>query len=214
VSVATPLVTETRSWPSRHRRGLLLGVVLFVVLLLAVGAALSWHFSSAVVVPDRSPQRPEATVQAVSAGQIVLSRSDDTLRPGVYGLEWRGGHAIVEGVIASTPHSVTRRLSAASTRPPVGATVAVDNSVYVGDPRQALGLPFTEVRVPDELGPMPAWLIPGRTHTWTIVVHGINSDRDDVLRIAPALDYRVPRAAHVESWNVDPSSYDQRLRAS
>lgn len=187
VSVAIPLVTDTRSWPSRHRRGLLVGVVLFVLLGLAVAAALSWHFSSAVVVPDESRQRPDATVQAVSAGQIVLSRSDDTLRPGVYGLEWRGGHAIVEGVIASTSHSVTRRLSTATARPPVGVSVAVDNSVYVGTPRQALGLPFTEVRVPDELGSMPAWLIPGRTRTWTIVVHGINSDRDDVMRIAPAL---------------------------
>jgi pimeloyl-ACP methyl ester carboxylesterase len=34
---------------------------------------------------------------------------------------------------------------------------------------------------------MPAWLIPGRTHTWTIVVHGINGDREDNLRIAPTL---------------------------
>jgi hypothetical protein len=187
VSVAVPLEAQTKSWPRRHRRGLLVGAVLIVAIALAVGAALSWHFSSAVVVPDRSSQAPEATVQALSAAQIVLSRSDDTLRPGVYGLEWHGGHAIVEGVIASTAHSVTRRLIAASSRPPVGAKVSVDNSVYVGTPRQALGLPFTAVRVPDELGPMPAWLIPGRTHTWTIVVHGVNSDRDDVMRIAPAV---------------------------
>jgi pimeloyl-ACP methyl ester carboxylesterase len=187
VSVAVPLEAQTRSWPRRHRRGLLVGAILIVAIALAVGAGLSWHFSSAVVVPDRSLRAPDATVQALSAAQIVLSRSDDTLRPGVYGLEWHGGHAIVEGVTASTTHSVTRRLIAASARPPVGARVSVDNSVYVGNPRQAVGLPFTEARVPDELGPMPAWLIPGRTHTWTIVVHGINSDRDDVMRLAPAL---------------------------
>ncbi|HEU0249914.1 MAG TPA: alpha/beta hydrolase [Solirubrobacteraceae bacterium] len=187
MSTAASLEAQTRSWPRRHRRELLVGVILFVAIALAVGAALSWHFSSAVVVPNRSSLAPDATVQAVSGERIVLSRSADTLRPGVYGLEWHGGHAIVEGVIASTSHSVTRRLNPASARPPVAASVAVDNSVYVGNPRQALGLPFTEVRVPDELGPMPAWLIPGRTHTWTIVVHGINSDRDDVMRIAPAL---------------------------
>ncbi len=161
-------------------------MVLIVVLALAAGAALSWHFSSAVLVPDRS-QYPEATVRAISAGEVVLSRSEDTLRPGVYGLEWHGGHAIVEGVLANSPDSVTRRLRAASSRPPMGASVGVENGVYVGNPRQALGLPFTEVRVPDELGPMPAWLIPGRTHIWAIVVHGINSNRDDVMRIAPAL---------------------------
>lgn len=187
MSTAVSLEAQTGSWLRRHRRGLLVGVTLLVVIALAVGAALSWHFSSAVLVPDRSSPAPEATVQAVSGERIILSRSADTLRPGVYGLEWHGGHAIVEGVIASTSHSVTRRLSAASARPPIGASVAVDNSVYVGNPRQALGLAFIEVRVPDELGPMPAWLIPGHTHTWTIVVHGINSDRDDVMRIAPAL---------------------------
>ena len=34
---------------------------------------------------------------------------------------------------------------------------------------------------------MPAWLIPGRSSTWAIVVHGINSNPQVGLRIAPAL---------------------------
>jgi hypothetical protein len=34
---------------------------------------------------------------------------------------------------------------------------------------------------------MPAWLIPGRTHTWAIVVHGINGNREDNLRIVSTL---------------------------
>ena len=45
-----------------------------------------------------------------------------------------------------------------------------------GDPGQALGMPFTDVEIPDELGPMPAWRVPGRSRTWAIVVHGINGD--------------------------------------
>jgi alpha-beta hydrolase superfamily lysophospholipase len=43
------------------------------------------------------------------------------------------------------------------------------------------------VGIPDELGPMPAWLIPARSHTWAIVVHGINGDQQAGLRIAPIL---------------------------
>lgn len=55
------------------------------------------------------------------------------------------------------------------------------------NPRQTVGLAYADVSVPDELGPMPAWLIPGRTHTWAIFVHGINSDPQEGLRIAPTL---------------------------
>jgi uncharacterized protein len=166
---------------------LLIGGVMIVLVAFAVLTGLSWYFSSAVVVPDHSPQRPHATVEAVSAGQVVLSRSDDSLRPGVYGLDWRGGHAIVEGVVRSDPHTVTRRLVAVHSRLATGASVALDPNVYAGNPMQALGQQFASVDIPDELGPMPAWLIPGRARTWTIVVHGINGDREDDLRDVPTL---------------------------
>jgi pimeloyl-ACP methyl ester carboxylesterase len=91
-------------------------------------------------------------------------------------------------VVKSDAETVTRRLAAVRgyyLRP--GMKVALDTDVYAGNPRQTLGLPFTNVAVPDELGPMPAWLIPGRTHTWAIVVHGINGDQQAGLRIAPTL---------------------------
>jgi pimeloyl-ACP methyl ester carboxylesterase len=65
--------------------------------------------------------------------------------------------------------------------------VGIEADVYVGDPRQALGLPFADVDVPDELGPMPAWLVPGQGDTWAIVVHGINGTPQLGLRITPAL---------------------------
>jgi alpha-beta hydrolase superfamily lysophospholipase len=165
----------------------LTGSALFVLLLLAVVAGLSWHFSSAVVVPDHSLQRPDATVEAIAGGQVVLSRSDDTLRPGVYGLDWRDGHAIVEGVLSSDSDTVTRRLLALHGRLVTGTNVALDSSVYTGNPLQALGQRFASIDIPDELGPMPAWLIAGRTRTWTIVVHGINANREDDLRAVPTL---------------------------
>jgi uncharacterized protein len=158
-----------------------------MLILLAAGAGASWYFSSAVVVPEHSPWPVDATVDALSPGQVVLSRSKGTLRPGVYGLEWHAGHAIVEEVLSNDSHTVTRRVSAGRGHLAAGMRVALDPNVYVGNPREALGLPFANVEVPDELGPMPAWLIPGHTHTWTIVVHGINGNREDDLRITPTL---------------------------
>ena len=158
-----------------------------LILVLAALAAISWHFSSAVLVPDHSPQSPDATVKAVSPGRIVLSRSDDSLRPGIYGLDWSSGHAIVEGIVGASKQTVTRRLSDLRGHLSAGMEVALDSNPYAGNPQQALGLAFTDVAIPDELGPMPAWLIPGRSHTWTIVVHGINGNREDNLRIVPSL---------------------------
>ena len=183
---------ETPALLRRHRRGIVLAAVAFVVIALVVGAGVSWYFSSKVVVtdhsgPDHSGLPADVTVKALMPGKVVLSRSEWTLRPGVYGLDWNAGHAIVEGVLSKDAHTVTRALRTVYGRLAPGTKVALDASVYAGNPGEALGLPFTNVNVPDELGPMPAWLIPGGTHTWAIFVHGINGSRNVGLRIAPAL---------------------------
>jgi uncharacterized protein len=189
VNASPSAISKNRSWPRRHRRSLLAMSALLILVLLAAGAAASWHFSSKVVVPEHPPWPTNATVKALSPGEVVLSRSKDTLRPGIYGLEWPTGHAIVEGVLSSDSDTVTRRLRTLQGRLAPGTKVALDNRVYKGNPQQALGLSFVNVRVPDELGPMPAWLIPARSRTWAIVVHGINASREDGLRIAPILHH-------------------------
>lgn len=172
----------------KRRRGPIAGgAVLVLVLLLALLAAISWHFSSDVVVPDRSRAHPEATVVAAAPGEVVLSRSGDTLRRGLYGLEWPGGHAIAGSVTATTRHTVTRAVRSLRGRLSPGTRVALATNPYAGNPRQALGLAFANVAIPDELGPMPAWLVPARGHVWTIVVHGIDGDREDNMRIVPTL---------------------------
>jgi alpha-beta hydrolase superfamily lysophospholipase len=170
---------------SRRRWAILAGVVLLVVA--AAVAAAGWHFSSAVLVPDHSAGPAETTVEGLPPGRVVLARSDDTRRPGVYGLVWLGGRAIVGAVVQEDGDTVTRRLRAVDGYLAPGMEVALDSNVYAGNPTQALGLPSSTVPIRGELGPMPAWLVPGRSHTWAIVVHGINSSPETGLRIAPAL---------------------------
>lgn len=173
-------------------------MALLLVLTVATTAAVaSWYFSGAVVVPHQWKWPIDVTVRSVSGNRVVLSRSDDSLRPGVYGLDWRGGHAIAQGITSSDAHTVTRRLTDVRGRLTVGTRVAMDPNTYAGNPAQALGLPFSNVQVPDELGPMPAWLVGaagartssrGERHsTWAIVVHGINGSRQDDLHMVPAL---------------------------
>jgi alpha-beta hydrolase superfamily lysophospholipase len=179
------MASRGTDWVRKRRWWLLGGFALFAVV--AIGAAVSWHFSSAVLVPHHDNWPEDVTVVALEPGRIVLSRSEESERPGVYGLDWQAGHAVVGPVLRSDSDSVTRRLRSVSGYLARGMDVAIDSKTYSGDPGQALGLPFSDVRVPGELGPMPAWEVPGSTEMWAIIVHGINDNPQTGLRIVPAL---------------------------
>jgi alpha-beta hydrolase superfamily lysophospholipase len=158
--------------------------------LLVLAALASWHFASVAIVPDHSEWSLETRVEAVQSGRIVLARDEHSEQPGVYGLDWQAGHAIAGAILATHSDTVTRRLSDVQGYLVPDIEVGFDSHVYAGDPRQTLDLPFKSVGVPDELGPMPAWLVaPGRGagRTWAIVVHGHNDNRQNDLRIAPTL---------------------------
>lgn len=140
-----------------------------------------------LVVPDHSDWPTDVAVESVSPHRVVLSRSKDTLRPGVYGVEWRGGRAIVGEIVGHDEDTVTRRLRSISGYLVSGKDVSIEPDVYAGDPGQALDMPFSTVPVKGELGTMPAWLISGRSRTWAIVVHGHNGSREEGLRLLPTL---------------------------
>ncbi len=205
-----------RPWWRRHLRAIVAsGLALFVALI--VGALISWHFASLVLVPDHSPWSEQVDIEAVSPGQIALKHSDTSERPGVYGLVWDGGHAVVGPVLSENDDRVTRRLTDVHGFLVPGLEAGIDSNVYFGNPREARGLAYRSVDIPSELGPMPAWEIPAigmpqgqRSRTWAIVVHGINGDRQIGLRIAPTL-YRAGYNSLLISYRDDlgaPSSPD------
>jgi alpha-beta hydrolase superfamily lysophospholipase len=174
------------AWPRRHWRALLAAAAALVAVL-GIGVAISWHFSSQVLVPDHSDWPADITVEAIGRGTIVLEETDESRRPGVYGLDWQAGHAVVGAVVRSDEDGVTRTLRDVSGYLVPGVSVAIDSKVYRGDPEQALGMPFAAVGVRGELGRMPAWRVGAPTATWAIVVHGINDDPEVGLRLLPEL---------------------------
>jgi uncharacterized protein len=207
-------VDERPRWRRHIRAIAATGVTLLA--LLAVGALASWHFASFVLVPDHSPWAESVDVEAVTPNRIELKRSDPTERPGVYGLVWDGGHAVVGPVLKESEDRVTRRLGDVRGFLVPGLEAGIDSNVYAGNPAETRGLPYRSVAVPSELGPMPAWEIPaaGRAgevrRAWAIVVHGINGDRQIGLRIAPTL-HRSGFASLLISYRGDlgaPSSPD------
>jgi uncharacterized protein len=78
--------------------------------------------------------------------------------------------------------------------PRVGTRAGMSGT-YSPDPMAALGLSFSEVAIPTELGPAPAWLIPAdpkaepglSAGTWVITVHGSSADRKQSLKFVPVL---------------------------
>jgi uncharacterized protein len=171
----------------RLRRRWPIGGGIALVAAIAIGAAVSWHFSSAVLVPDHSNWSRQTKVEALPPGRIVLARNEDSERPGVYGLEWPGGHAAVGAVVPGDADTVTRRLRDVHGYLVPGMDVGIESDVFVGDPRQAFRLPSKDVEVPGELGPMSGWLVAGHSRTWAIVVHGINGTPQVGLRLVPTL---------------------------
>jgi pimeloyl-ACP methyl ester carboxylesterase len=171
----------------RRRRWALVAGAILVVAALGLGAASAWHFSSAVLVPDHSPWPAETEVEALPAGRIVLESTEESRRPGVYGIEWQGGRAITGPIVREEDGAVTRRLRDVDGYLASGMKVAFDPNVWAGDPTEAFGIPSTTVPIRGELGSMPAWLVPGRRRTWAIVVHGINGTPETGLRMVPTL---------------------------
>lgn len=143
------------------------------------------------------PGDPRLTVHATAAGQVTLTRCLAALRPGTYGLEGPGVHAVVGPVlddVVHAPDTVVRRLERVTqgTLAP-GTRVRLTPRLHIGDPAAALGLEHKEVRIPGELGALPAWFVPGARDTWVITVHGLGATREDPMNVLRFLaDQQLP----------------------
>ncbi|RII18553.1 Alpha/beta hydrolase family protein [Streptomyces sp. YIM 130001] len=159
-----------------------------VTAVLGAGAALlaAGRFAGDAALRNPSgrplPTEPRLTVHATAAGQVTLTRSLASLRPGTYGLSGEDSHAVTGPVVEAAAHTadtVVRRLERVTrgTLLP-GAKVRLTPQVHVGDPLTALGLEYAEVEIPGELGTLPAWFVPGARDTWVITLHGLGTTRE------------------------------------
>ncbi|RDG36069.1 alpha/beta hydrolase [Streptomyces corynorhini] len=133
------------------------------------------------------PSDPRLTVHATAAGQVTLSRCLAALRPGTYGIQGPGVHAVVGPVLEDVEHpadTVVRRLERVSHGTlRTGTRVRLTPQVHSGDPGTALGLEHRNVSIPGELGPLPAWFVPGARDTWVITTHGLGTTREHPMNV-------------------------------
>jgi uncharacterized protein len=186
------------SAPKRRRKRLISIVilVLLVLVLLGFGTLLgaSTYFSNMILqVADFTTPTYDTPVLAVSETTVTLKRMGDDLHPGEFEIEWPAGQALVGSILSSDHNSVTRQLLLKTSPLAPGTSIFWTRYVYIGQIKNSLGLAIHDVQVPDPLGAMSAWYVPGKLSTWAILVHGRGASRDETLRaFAPLAQLGLP----------------------
>ncbi|MEU2185136.1 alpha/beta hydrolase family protein [Streptomyces thermolilacinus] len=162
-------------------------------------AVAAGRYASGVALRPRPghplPGEPRLTVHATGPGRIALTRALPSLRPGVYGLEGPGVHAVVGPVLDEVPHApdtVVRRLERVTHGTlETGTRVRLTPLLHSGTPASALGIPHEDVEMTGELGPLPAWYVPAARTTWVITAHGLGTTREHPLNVLGFLSRRL-----------------------
>ena len=189
-----PVATLATRWNRRHRPiAKWAGIVLAVLALLHIPGG--WYFADLINSSGLEPDPAEADftvpVLASDSGTILLDTRqgpDELELPGVWGLEWPTGYGRLQELRATYDDSVEWELEVLTgTLPAAGTLAHHEVRAFPADPLEAHGLAFEDVVYRSELGPMPAWLIPGSDPTWVILVHGNGLTRRDVLKPLPLI---------------------------
>ena len=188
---ATPPVPSV-AWVRWARRAALGGAAAVGVFALALFGA-GWYFSGELerqgLAIDHSPDTLDLVAAPAGGDRVRLIGGPEGgpwTREGTYGLAWDGGYGQVTTIRATGDGWVERDFRLLEGALDGNTPARVDGFAFPADPLRAHGYPFEEVAIAGELGPMPAWLVPGTPgETWVIFVHGQNANRREALRALP-----------------------------
>lgn len=196
----------------RARTWLRRGTAAALALLLLATAVGIWLQTNALAADwlSGSSLSPLQQVEIVTAAgdRVTLTATPVAARPGVWGLDWDDGYAVVGDVIAEDAAGVHRPVLSGGGRLRAGLVATLDEVAW--DPRGEFPVPVEEVIVDASLGDLTAWSVPGAADTWVILVHGAGADRSQMVRLLPTIhragfpilvpmyrnDDGAPRASH------------------
>lgn len=177
------MVTKrARLWLTRGVTvGVLAAVILFIVAtwLQAGTVATDW------LAVSQETQAGSGVVVSVDTDRVVLRDQGGADIPGVWGLVFDGGRAVVGDVEATSDGNLHRTLLEVSGALTPGTEVSFDVAVWDSDAIERFGLAAGVIDGPD--GPLPVWSASGTDDTWVVFVHGNGADRSEALRLVPAV---------------------------
>lgn len=178
-------------------RKIVIGVLVLAVLLAVGVTGVVFYYSTLLTTPEDPNSDPDQTVLATDGATVTLALDDYNRLPGLNSLIWDGGHAYLGEQLSITGEpgdgEVTYEVVEVTEGELTEGLEAVWSSWYYGDADPSVvGLDFEEVTPVSDVGELPSWYVPGDGDEWSIVVHGINSDRGEGLRILPTLAEQGP----------------------
>lgn len=174
--------------------GVLASVLVAIVVVSLAGA---WYISDILnedgLLANHEEPEFDLVVSDVGDGLIALDTTADTDEngrwrlKGVFGLKSPGAYNQVGAIVELDESHVVREFLPLDGGLEVGQKVRIDNYSFPDDPFSAHGIPFEDVTFSSSIGSFPAWLIPGTSDTWVILVHGRRAKRREALRILPSI---------------------------
>lgn len=168
-----------------------------MVLAVAVAAGITWlilswfhanQIRSEFLIPRPALEGYPLVVQRNEAGRVTVTRTEDSEREGLWGLDGEESYAQVSTIVRLNETSVERGVKTLEGEFVEADPARIDPDAYTGDPLSAHSLGWEPIVTPSEIGPHPGWFIDGRRATWMLFVHGMGDDRlTESLRIIPSL---------------------------
>lgn len=151
----------------------------------AAGAVYTWQFDVQAFRVVRRRAKLEHHVVEADEGRVCIAGRGPLEAP-IIGLEYPGGHAVLE----ARDGAWYRYSRTWGRRPAAGMPCRFDSFVYPEDPQVAHELPFQVRAFDGELGPCPAWVVPGNDNAapWLIAIHGKGASPREALRILPTVN--------------------------
>ncbi len=174
-------------WGKRVAAAVVLGLLLGTFIGAFRGSS---TIATDLLIPEPREPGPQFEIGLVGAGRIVLPRNPLTEKEGIWGVSnGTGAYGQVAAVISRDAETIERSFRTLAGRFIAGEMVTFDEYAVGADPMEAYAIDFDEVRVPGSLGVNPAWLIPGESDTWVILIHGEGQDeRSQALRVLPVIE--------------------------
>ncbi len=194
-------------------------------LLLAVGGIvvmvwvlLGWLHANSIraefLIPRPSQEGYPLNVISNEAGRVVVQRTPQSAREGIWGLETEESYGQMSTIVRVTQDTVERGILMLEGSITQGDAARIDVDAYTGDPLEAFGLGFDTFAIPSDIGPHPYWFVDGRRPTWVIFVHGRGIDRrSESLRIIPSLvEQGFPVVAMTYRGDIDATPSESGMR--